>query len=107
MAKITEYVARKDIERWIKRVCEDSESETEYFLSRLDEMEFILVNAEKYAILSRNERDCHWDDEEDDDDDDDELYYSGCDECTADGDDYYMNEDGVWVSACDTCPFNS
>ena len=29
-----------------------------------------------------------------------------CDECTADGDDYYLNDNGEWVSACDGCPYN-
>ena len=29
-----------------------------------------------------------------------------CWECSALGDDYYMDEDGEWISACDTCPNN-
>ena len=29
-----------------------------------------------------------------------------CWECSALGDDYYMDEDGDWVSACDGCPNN-
>ena len=27
-----------------------------------------------------------------------------CDECKGYGDDYYFNEDGELVSACETCP---
>ena len=34
-------------------------------------------------------------------DDDDYCY-----ECTGLGDDYYMDENGDWVSACSECPFN-
>ena len=30
-----------------------------------------------------------------------------CYECTGYGDDYSVNENGEWVSNCDTCPFNS
>ena len=30
-----------------------------------------------------------------------------CYECTGYGDDYYMNENGELVSACDDCPFNT
>ena len=29
-----------------------------------------------------------------------------CDECTAYGDDYYINEDGEDESYCTICPFN-
>lgn len=29
-----------------------------------------------------------------------------CWECSALGDDYYMDEDGEWIPACDTCPNN-
>lgn len=29
-----------------------------------------------------------------------------CYECTADGDDYYLDENGEWVSACADCPLN-
>ena len=28
-----------------------------------------------------------------------------CYECTGYGDDYYLNENGEWVSACRECPF--
>ena len=34
-----------------------------------------------------------------------ELDY--CDECTGNGDDYYIDENGELVSACTDCPFNS
>lgn len=37
------------------------------------------------------------------DDDDD---YDMCYECTGYGDDYYEDEDGELVPACDSCPFN-
>ena len=30
-----------------------------------------------------------------------------CYECTGYGDDYYLDENGEWVSACDDCPLNS
>lgn len=37
----------------------------------------------------------------------DELYnYDYCYECQGYGDDYYMDEYGEWVSACDDCPHN-
>lgn len=37
----------------------------------------------------------------------DELYdYDYCYECQGYGDDYYMDENGEWVSACDDCPHN-
>lgn len=29
-----------------------------------------------------------------------------CYECTGYGDDYYLDENGEWVSACDDCPLN-
>ena len=29
-----------------------------------------------------------------------------CYECTADGDDYYLDGNNEWVKACDDCPFN-
>lgn len=29
-----------------------------------------------------------------------------CYECTAYGDDYYLDESGEWVSACEDCPLN-
>lgn len=29
-----------------------------------------------------------------------------CYECTGYGDDYYMDENGEWVSACDDCVWN-
>ena len=29
-----------------------------------------------------------------------------CYECTGYGDDYYMDENGEWVSACDDCIWN-
>lgn len=29
-----------------------------------------------------------------------------CYECTGYGDDYYLDEDGNWVSFCDECPYN-
>lgn len=29
-----------------------------------------------------------------------------CYECTGYGDDYYIDDDGELVSACDDCPFN-
>lgn len=31
--------------------------------------------------------------------------YYRCYECTGYGDDYYLDEQGEWVSACDDCPF--
>lgn len=37
----------------------------------------------------------------------DECYDDYCYECTAYGDDYYLDEDGEWVSRCEDCPFNS
>lgn len=38
----------------------------------------------------------------------DELYdYDYCYECQGYGDDYYMDEHGEWVSACDDCPHNN
>ena len=33
--------------------------------------------------------------------------YDCCDECGGYGDDYYINDDGELVSACDDCPHNS
>lgn len=30
-----------------------------------------------------------------------------CYECTGYGDDYYLDEDGEWVSACDDCTNNT
>ena len=35
------------------------------------------------------------------------LEDSRCYECGAYGDDYYVDDDGNLVSACDYCPFNS
>ena len=32
--------------------------------------------------------------------------YDRCYECTGYGDDYYLDEQGEWVSACVDCPFN-
>ena len=32
--------------------------------------------------------------------------YDWCYECQGYGDDYYMDEHGEWVSACDDCPHN-
>lgn len=32
--------------------------------------------------------------------------YDYCYECTGYGDDYYVNEEGELVSACDGCPHN-
>lgn len=29
-----------------------------------------------------------------------------CYECTADGDDYYTDDEGNMVSVCDDCPYN-
>lgn len=29
--------------------------------------------------------------------------YERCDECKANGDDYYVGEDGEWVCACTEC----
>lgn len=31
--------------------------------------------------------------------------YDRCYECTGYGDDYYIDEDGKFVKACDECPF--
>ena len=38
----------------------------------------------------------------------DDLFddYDWCYECQGYGDDYYMDEHGEWVSACDDCPHN-
>ena len=33
--------------------------------------------------------------------------YDYCYECGGYGDDYYINDDGELVSACDDCPYNS
>ena len=33
-------------------------------------------------------------------------YYDYCYECTGYGNDYYLDENGEWVSACDDCPIN-
>ena len=46
-------------------------------------------------------------DEEYDVTDDDWSDYDHCYECTGYGDDYYLDEDGDWVSACDDCPYNT
>lgn len=35
------------------------------------------------------------------------YYEDRCYECKGYGDDYYFNDDGDLVSACDDCPFNS
>ena len=35
------------------------------------------------------------------------LEYGRCYECGAYGDDYYVDDTGELVSACDECPFNS
>lgn len=32
--------------------------------------------------------------------------YDRCYECKGYGDDYCLDENGEWVSACDDCPFN-
>lgn len=29
-----------------------------------------------------------------------------CYECTANGDDYYLDGNNEWVKACDDCPYN-
>ena len=29
-----------------------------------------------------------------------------CEDCVSLGDNYYEDEDGYFVSACDTCPYN-
>ena len=36
---------------------------------------------------------------------DEEFDYDPCDDCTADGDDYFTDENGEKQSACLTCPF--
>lgn len=36
----------------------------------------------------------------------DDDYDDRCYECTGYGDDYFMNEDGEYVSYCPYCPFN-
>ena len=36
----------------------------------------------------------------------DEYEENYCYECEANGDDYYLDGDNEWVSACDGCPFN-
>ena len=39
----------------------------------------------------------------------DEMYYDKddrCYECTGYGDDYYLDENDEWVSACTDCPYN-
>ncbi|MGM9519546.1 MAG: hypothetical protein ACI3WS_02615 [Phascolarctobacterium sp.] len=33
--------------------------------------------------------------------------YDYCYECTGYGDDYYINDEGELVSACDNCPHNN
>lgn len=30
-----------------------------------------------------------------------------CYECTAYGDDYFVNDEGEWECACSTCPYNT
>lgn len=35
----------------------------------------------------------------------DEWEYDPCDDCTADGDDYYTDENGEMQSSCYDCPF--
>lgn len=35
-----------------------------------------------------------------------EPYEDQCYECGAYGDDYRLDENGEWVSACDDCPFS-
>ena len=39
----------------------------------------------------------------------DDLFddYDWCYECEGYGDDYYIDEHGEWVSACDDCPHNN
>ena len=37
----------------------------------------------------------------------DDYELDDCDECTGNGDDYYIDENGELVSACTDCPFNS
>lgn len=37
---------------------------------------------------------------------DDWNNYDYCYECSGYGDDYYFDEDGELVSACEECPFN-
>lgn len=32
--------------------------------------------------------------------------YDVCYECTGYGDDYYLNDEGEWVSTCEMCPYN-
>ena len=32
--------------------------------------------------------------------------WDACYECTGNGDDYYIDENGELVSSCDDCPFN-
>lgn len=34
------------------------------------------------------------------------MYEDRCYECKGYGDDYYLNENNEWVSACDECPYN-
>ena len=34
------------------------------------------------------------------------MYEDRCYECGGYGDDYYMDDDGEWVKACDDCPYN-
>lgn len=36
----------------------------------------------------------------------DDRYEYDCYECTANGDDYYVNENGEYVCRCDECPNN-
>lgn len=37
----------------------------------------------------------------------DDYQYDPCYECQAYGDDYYVDDDGELVCACDGCPFDS
>ena len=34
------------------------------------------------------------------------MYDDKCYECKAYGDDYYLDGEGNWVSACTDCPYN-
>jgi hypothetical protein len=48
-----------------------------------------------------------WDYDDDWDEYPEHNYYDDiCYECTGYGDDYYLDEHGELVSACDDCPFN-
>lgn len=37
----------------------------------------------------------------------DDYHYDTCYECQSYGDDYYIDDDGELVCACDGCPFDS